>query len=59
MIGTADLAAARTDTDPDLDELVTTVHQRLADSPAYRMDIVSDRVARGRSGPARRSSSTL
>lgn len=49
MIGTADLAAARTDDDPALADLVTTVHDRLRESPARRMDIVADRAAAARS----------
>ena len=40
MIGTADLGASRTDDDPSVAELVSSVNAVLADSPALRMDIV-------------------
>jgi 4-hydroxy-2-oxoheptanedioate aldolase len=40
MIGAADLRASRTDTDPDVVDLIAEVHQVLAASPARRMDIV-------------------
>jgi 4-hydroxy-2-oxoheptanedioate aldolase len=41
MIGTADLGASRTDEDPEVAELVTSVNTVLAASPALRMDIVT------------------
>jgi 4-hydroxy-2-oxoheptanedioate aldolase len=40
MIGTADLGASRTDDDPSVAELVSSVNTVLAASPALRMDIV-------------------
>ncbi|HEU5484569.1 MAG TPA: aldolase/citrate lyase family protein [Microlunatus sp.] len=41
MIGTADLGASRTETDPPIAELVASVNSVLAASPALRMDIVT------------------
>jgi 4-hydroxy-2-oxoheptanedioate aldolase len=40
MIGAADLRASRTDSDPDLADLIAEVHRVLAASGARRMDIV-------------------
>ncbi len=40
MIGAADLRASRTDSDPDLVDLIASVHHALATSPSRRMDIV-------------------
>ncbi len=41
MIGTADLGASRTDTDPPVADLVARVHEVLAAGPSLRMDIVT------------------
>ena len=41
MIGTADLGASRTESDPPIADLVAQVHAVLAATPALRMDIVT------------------
>ncbi|RCK68014.1 2-dehydro-3-deoxyglucarate aldolase [Desertihabitans brevis] len=41
MVGAADLAAARTETDPPLPECVDAVHRAVAERGTLRMDIVS------------------
>lgn len=42
MIGAADLRTSRTDADPELADLIASVHTALAGSTAWRMDIVPD-----------------
>jgi 4-hydroxy-2-oxoheptanedioate aldolase len=48
MIGAADLRASRTGSDPELADLVASVHHALATSSASRMDIVPGLDAAGR-----------